>query len=85
MSRQIDPGLLVWCYLPDLEADVGCLCAARRGNGVFAISSACHRRRRIAASWWTLRGAHRDKFVDQVNGDLQEFVRSIEKAAWEVR
>src|SRR5215469_10609614 len=25
------------------------------GNGVFAISSACHRRRRIAASRWTLR------------------------------
>jgi hypothetical protein len=26
-----------------------------QGSGVFAISSACHRRRRIAASWWTLR------------------------------
>jgi hypothetical protein len=26
-----------------------------QGNGVFAISSACHRRRRIAASRWTLR------------------------------
>jgi hypothetical protein len=32
MSRQIDPGLLVYSYLPDLEADVGCLCAARRGT-----------------------------------------------------
>src|ERR1700751_3604378 len=28
-----------------------------QGNGVFAISSACHRRRRIAASWWTVRVA----------------------------
>ena len=26
-----------------------------QGDGVFAISSACHRRRRIAASQWTLR------------------------------
>ena len=26
-----------------------------QGSGVFAISSACHRRRRIAASRWTLR------------------------------
>jgi hypothetical protein len=29
-----------------------------QGSGVFAISSACHRRRRIAASWWTLRVAY---------------------------
>ena len=29
-----------------------------QGNGVFAISSACYRRRRIAASWWTLRVVH---------------------------
>ena len=36
-------------------------------NGVFAVSSARHRRRRIAASWWTLRVAHRDKLVNQVN------------------
>src|SRR5438105_14460567 len=27
-----------------------------QGSGVFAISSACCRRRRIADSWWTLRG-----------------------------
>ena len=26
-----------------------------QGSGVFAISSACYRRRRIADSWWTLR------------------------------
>lgn len=32
-----------------------------RRNGVFAISSACHQRRRIAASWWTLREAYRDR------------------------
>ena len=38
---------------------VGTLCLMLmrdiQGNGVFAISSACHRRRRIAASRWTLR------------------------------
>ena len=43
-----------------------------QGNGVFAISFACHRRRRIAASWWTLRVAHRDKFVDQVKAALSK-------------
>src|SRR5438105_1572247 len=29
-----------------------------QGSGVFAISSACCRRRRIADSWWTQRVAH---------------------------
>ena len=35
-----------------------------QGNGVFAISSACHGRRRIAGSRWTLRVVCLGKFVN---------------------
>ncbi len=33
----------------------------------------------IAASWWTLRVAHMNKFVDQLDGDVLEFLMSIQE------
>jgi hypothetical protein len=41
------------------------LCATRRGTEFSRFSSACHRRRRIAVSWWTQCVTHRDCAVSQ--------------------
>jgi quercetin dioxygenase-like cupin family protein len=70
-----DKALRCWCRPTRLRTTSisarkdGTLCLMvmrdTQGNGVFAISSACHRRRRIAASWWTLRVAHNDKLMGQ--------------------